>query len=535
MQKIPFQIGKASAVVVAAIDSSLTSSIAVGGASLFACVGLFKRGKPLQAIQVNADNITEKLGQPIHPSEGKHFEHIRHVFEAAKGGNGWVINIPRKGMMIPAMRISKAAEPDGEGKRARAASPVSVSPTSFPFGEDVVLPEGTALQINVKDGDKSDNRFISLEKDTLDDYYVLKLKEINSLGVKETVKTMNVSFNIDAVNDYGDSIFISNVLDNESTELEAVIGDLSLIPDDWAGIPEFQFTGGNDGDFANLEDEAILSAVKSLNDQRITYNVIIAAGMYNLTALTALANMANDMRVDFFYDINGNINPEKAITEAQGHSFQDKDNISRYYFPYQATDPYSQMKAVWGLSGVAFKAKAAGVAKNDVVGGYHYSAAGEERGMINRSGIVPLSYAKDIDRNAFAARDVRINVAAASSSGGMFIDDALTTWGKDDDKQYQHVVSTVNSISRRIFDICNGLKHEPDGITRNGLTDRISILLDQYIGAGALVEPSNTEKYGDMPYILEISKTDKDLWQITPYLCVTGTSRRFVVRPVLIP
>lgn len=528
MQKIPFTIGNASAVGVAKIDSSLTASIAVGGASVFAAIGVFARGPINQAIQVNASNLTDQLGAPFHPSKTPYAQQIRQLSEAVEGGAGWVVNIARTGMKIPGVMVSSVT---GEGVPAATEGKA----INFAYGDETALTATDAFMLHVKDGDKSANRFITFEAGDVDGTYNLIVKEQSDLGVKETVESMVVSLSHDAVSDSNEPLFIESVLENESSILAFTEGTLSLIDASWAGFTDLQLTGGDDGDISQLQPSAITAALKGLDVETITFNVVIAAGIFDLTAITGLAKLAEDTRTDFFYDISGSINPEKALLEARGSAMQSRDNVSRYYFPYKAIDPYTNIKMVWGLSGSAFKAKALGVAKNDVVGGYHYSAAGVERGMIVRTGITPLSYAADIDREAFAAKDARINVAASAPAGGMCIDDALTTWGVNDDKRYQHVVSTVNSISRRIFDICTELKHEPDGVTYRGVEDRCTALLDQYVGAEALVTPTDTAKYGEQPYILEIKKLDKDFWQITPYLCVTGTSRRFMIRPVLIP
>lgn len=526
MNKIQFSVGQAADVAVMPPNADATMNNATGGSSVFAGIVISKRGKPNTVIQVSSDSLKKRLGDPIHPYEGANFEPYRHVYQALNGGNGYVVRVEAEGMKLPMLSAVQTA--------AENADPViSLQATNHSFGTDLEPPDNAAFSIYVDDGDSSLNRVLSIIKDEDDSaMYTLLLKETNIMGEKTTLESIPVSFKQDALNDMGQPAFLPIALENNSSYLRALIGDLSLLPDDYSGFADEKFQGGSDGDMIGITEEAYANAINALSGSMVNYTAILSLGCYNQSALNLLVKLANDVRVDAFIDIHPALRPAKAVEEAKEQGWGSYAHICRYHFPYSCRDEFSGAQVVFGLSGDAFTAKAKGVATVPDIGGYHLSPAGQGRGTLMRSNIKALAGAAEIDREVYAT--VGINPVSCASDGSVMIDDALTTYSRKNYLRYQHVNSIFNSVARQFYVIAQALKHEPDGVTRSGFERELPRLLDRYVACGALVPPRDPSQ-GTMPYKVDVKQDEFDMWRITYSLCPTGSSRRIVGEPVLIP
>lgn len=532
MNKIPFSVGQASNVAVMEPNADATLTTATGGASVFAGVGIFKRGKPNTVLSVTSENYQKILGDAIHPHYGQCFEPFRHVYQALNGGNGYVVRVATEGMKIPLLSLvaGGSAEPkdaSGENKPSLVASNISV-------GTDVEVPENGIFTIYVDDGDASTNRTLSLVKDKdSEGLYSLILKEVNALGESTTLETIQVAFSPEATDDMNQPAYLPIALENNSTRLAASMGDISQLPANYEGFVDQAFLGGSDGDMTKVTSASYQKAIKALAGSKVDYTAVLSLGCYDPTALTELAKLAKDVRVDMFCDLLPASMPDKAIEDAAAQGFGSYAHICRYHFPYSCRDAFTGAKVVYGLSGDAFTAKAKGVATVADVGGYHLSPAGQSRGVLIRQNIKPLPAAAEIDLELYVTAG--INTVACTKDGSVVIDDAITTYTKKNYLRFQHVNSTLNAIARSFYDIAQALKHEPDGITQRGLERELPKLLDRYVASEALVSPSDTAKYGTAAYTVTVGKDEYDLWRIMYSVCITGVGRRIVAQPVLIP
>ncbi len=84
--------------------------------------------------------------------------------------------------------------------------------------------------------------------------------------------------------------------------------------------------------------------------------------------------------------------------------------------------------------------------KTPMLGGWHYSPAGEERAVIARASLQPL-YPEDTPDEGAMVKG-RLNKVSVGTSGQMIIDDALTCCTQDNYLHFQHVPSLMNAISR---------------------------------------------------------------------------------------
>lgn len=559
MIKIPFAVGQAADTAVMAVDADATLTNSSGGASVFAGLVISRRGQPGKVLQVTSATYESVLGEPIHPRLGSAFEPYRHVERATKGGTGGVVRVCAPDMKIPGIALSAGSQsvtPEddvavesvalsdislevaqgesitfnlevSDGNSELQATGVTFAPNTTP-----VLPDGASVLIYVKDGDASANRYISTEVEEDSDLFTLSLYEIYTDGSVTLLESHQASLKVDARTDMGEYAWLPTILENGSTRLAALVsdqaeeelGEVSLY------LKETYFTGGSDGDFSKITSKEYLAALKVLENSPFSFTALLSLGCYDPTVLAALNSLAEDVRVDMFYDLKGNQLAEKAIEEAKSHGLSGSHQPCRYYFPYTCRDTATSMNVVFGISCDAFVAKAKGVALVSDVGGWHYSPAGASRGVISRQNITPIPNLDTIDREAFVK--ARINPVTVDSNGNVIIDDALTTYGKQNYLRFQHVSSLMNAIARGFYDVAQAVKHEPDGVTRKSLTDGMTDLLDRFFAADALVTPRDASQ-GTEPYVLTVKNLEIDLWQVEWAVCPTGSARRIVGKPIL--
>ncbi|MCP9270358.1 phage tail protein [Xenorhabdus sp. XENO-1] len=510
-------------------DATLTN--ATGNSSVFAGVVVAKRGKPNTVQLVTPDTLQKVLGDPVHPHSGKCFESYRHVYQALKGGNGYVVRVAAPNMRIPMLQMNLAWS-------GQSHPTPSLYATDFDALEEITIPKSTCFGIYVNDGDASTNRALSLiPVEDNPGMYTLILIQKDDLGNKITLDTIQVSFDPEATDDMGQSAFLPTALENNTHRLRAIVNknvnDLKNAGQiHFDEFREEYFIGGSDGLMDNIAEYVYTKAIDALRASMVNYTAILSLGCYNSRALYELAELANEVRVDMFYDLTPSSIPSSAIEEAKSHGFGDYAHICRYHFPYSCRDPFSGAQVVYGLSGDAFTAKAKGIAMVPDVGGYHLSPAGQSRGVLLRQNLKPLPAMADIDHELYVAKG--INTVGYTSDGSVMIDDALTTYAKKNYFRFQHVNSTFNAIARLVYDIGNALKHEPDGITRRGLEREIPRLLDRFVASEALVSPRNATD-GTEPYVVTVTQSEFDMWHVRYAACPTGVSRRIVAEPVLIP
>lgn len=557
MGVIPYAMSNVSEVVIGAINSSATLSVGGGGASVFAGIVVSAKGEPFTLLHVNKSKLNNVLGKPLHPSKGKCAEPIRHVAEAAEYGEGYVVRVVSEDARYPYLTIAKGKAPaPSEGDQAKAkanekdkasdskapvvlaaeAGKVSdvVTKGNSPFGTPVTLPDDSALALYVVDGDPSLNRSISMTQADPERYsagmFHLTVTEQDSLGFDNELESLLVSMNPEATDDMGAPAYIETVLENSSKCLRAIVGEGA---DQLAGFDKVALEGGTNGDQNKISAEQYQKAVTILRDAMVGYTAILGLGCYDSTVLAALAGVCNDRRIDGFMDAPCYLNyagADKWVNDLNLNNHR----ICMYHFPYTAKDASSGARMAWGLSGVAFGAKAQGVRTVPDVGGWHISPAGETRGVIPRRAIKPNVGLDSPDYERMYR--TRINKVAIGSGGAMVIDDAITTWKKEDYLRFQHVSSLFDAFSRAFYDLARTLKHEPDGLTLESLNRELPKLADKFVACGALVKPRDPAD-GDMPYKIDVTMPEGgaiDLWKITWSLCPTGSARRLFGQPVIL-
>lgn len=550
MNKISFSVGQAAGVAVMSVNADANLTNTSGGASVFAGLVISRRGAPGKVLKVDDATYQSVLGSPIHPRLGAAFEPYRQVERAVKGGSGYVVRVCAKDMKVPGISVSVV----GKAKAAKASKELSVEPTETTVNPGVTLSVSVAStattqsvtftpketpQIKgeekalffIKDGDASQNRTLSLTRDDEEsELFTLTLKEKQTDGSIEVLESHQVSFNPEGTNDMGQPAWIPTLLESQSTRIGAVLAANAEASAAQLIFEDVAFEGGTDGNLSEIAAADYLEALKVLEASEVNYTALLSLGCYDASALAAIKKLAEDVRVDMFYDLKGNQTPENAISEAKSHNFGGSHQPSRYYFPLSCRDTFTGMNVVYGISCDAFVAKAKGVALVPDVGGWHYAPAGISRAIIDRQNIARIPNIGAVDREAFVL--ARINPVSVAADGSVYIDDSLTTYSKNNYLRFQHVSSLMNAIARDFYEVAQAIKHEPDGITKEALMKAMTELLDRYVAAGALVTPRDKSQ-GEDPYVVQVVQKDIDLWEVSWSVCPTGTARRIVGKPIL--
>ncbi|CAH0543042.1 hypothetical protein [Vibrio marisflavi] len=522
MNKIEFTMGNVSQTAVKEINADGTTSTDDGSNQLvFAGVIISPKGAPYEVITVTKDTWKAKLGNPYHASYGENADAMRALGEAVEGGSGQVVRVVPATATYPAIKLTKPADK------------VVVTNEAVNYANELSLGDGEILAIAIKDGAESDKRKISMVEADADLYgagmFTLTLTEESDVGVVSTLDSWQVSLDPVAKDSMGAPAFIQTVLE-DSDYLTCVV-DSAKAQAEVTGIPETAFTGASNGSISDIKASDYDRAIEVLKTTVKPFNYVCGLACYDSTVQTQLIGIANDRRISGAFDLNPRLSHEQALTTKTGLSLSEmRANFT--HVPYTATCPYFGGKAVWGASGVVFRAKATGVAKSSPIGGWQYAPAGKDRATINRVGLAPAKWAGQPDYEAMYK--ARINKLATGDTSNLFIDDSLTSFTTENYLRFEHVVSLMDSISRAFVNIANDLKHQPDDVTEKGLTDRMTELLESYEANKAIVAPRNPDSDGTSPWTLSVVQVSIDYWKVTWSVCPTGTARRILGEPVLI-
>lgn len=528
MSTIPFTLSQVAQVAVQAVDASATVSAAsTGSESIFAGVVISEYGQPFEILHVTKSNWKTLLGKPYHPTVGSVVsEPLRHLADAVEGGEGYVVRVVAGEAKYPVLYVHNQEQV--QGVNTAALIPMF---GSLLFGNAPELSTDMLFALYPKDGNVSGRSIAMTPIASKPGSFTLTVTDTDKLGIEFTVESLEVSFNLDATDDMGVSTYIENRLHNSSDVLAVKVNpdaDFTNFP----GMVKTAFTGGTLGNQKAISTAQYDKAIAVLRNALVGYTAVLGLGCYDKVALASLCTLASARRIDAFMDVTPTLSYKAALQFMTDMNLNTGD-VAWYHFPYSAKDPHSGGRAVWGLSGIAFQAKAAGVAKSTgAVGGWHYSPAGEERGVINRREVEPLSGTGEPDEKAMYT--ARINKLGLTSTGKLMIDDAITCRATEDYLRFQHVSSVMNAISRQFYSIASQLKHSPDGITESGLKKGMTGVLDNFVTSQALVTPRNPTEDGESPYVLTVKQAAIDSWEVQWACCVTGTARRILGTPSLI-
>jgi hypothetical protein len=500
--------------IINSIDSNASQTAGgLGVNNMFGAVVISPKGAPFEVLSVTAKNWQSVLGKPWHPSVGSNADCLRQLGESVKASDGRVVRVLASDATFPVIQAHNDVEVSG------------FTASTESYGSQVLALSTAWAAFYVVDGNSDSQRTIDITKSLVDETLLIVVTEAGVNGDVE-LERLVVSLDVHAIDDSGQTMFIETLVNrskviNVSLRQDATFAECASLSQSFT-LP---VSGGE------ITAADMVKALDILHYSMEHLTAYVAMGLYDGTYLQTLADYSTERLVDCFADIPPASTYDAALAAAPALGINNY-HVSLYHFPFIAKDPYYGGRAIWGLSGVAFAAKAKG--RNQTTGatvGVHYAPAGVDLATIPRTGLVQVkgvgipNYSNMVD-----ARLNKINV----SNGLLYIDDALTMWSKRDYLRFQHVGSVCDEFSKQFHAGANALRHKPDGVTRKGLTRILSTLGDSFVASKALVKPRDPEADGDKEYWFEVEQTEFDLWSCTWGLCVTGTNRRTQGSPVLI-
>lgn len=522
---IPSVLSQVAGVAVAPINASATVQAGgSGGQSVFAGLVIADKGEPFKVMRISKKNFSKLLGQPLKPTAGIYAGSLRCAEEALQGGDGYVVRVVPNTAKFSQLAVRLVDVDSGKN---------TIFASSAAFGADVVVESDDFLKFYVVDGAITPRYIELLPVQNKQGWFKLSVYATDELNNEFLEQDWLVSIDTKAITDMGDSGFICDVLDRESAFIRCKVSESynEVVAAKIIEVSKTPLLGATSGSMEDLDFADFQKAAKILSGSMVGFTAVLSLGIEDATINELLVEIANSRRIDMFCDVDAPTY-EAIIEQMAGNAFN-YHRLSCYYFPYNCKDPHFGMQMHWGLSGIAFKAKAAGVAMvSGNTGGWHYAPAGSNRGVIPRKNPQPYAGLDEPDYNELYK--ARVNKLGLTKSGVLMIDDEITTHQKEDYLRFQHVSSLMDAISREFYSMAQDLQHEPDGLTLKGLTDGMTAILDNYVASGALVPPRKPDEDGDSPYILTVEQDDIDYWSVNWACCPTGCSRRIMGIPALI-
>lgn len=522
-KNISFTMSNVSGTAIAPINADNTiSSGAASNALTFITPIIAQKGRPNTVLSLTRANVEHVLGKAYHPSFGPNADGRRVLDEALIAGSGFGIRVVPGDATYPALKFSKQDDA------------VAITNEAINYKQDLSLADGEFMALAIKDGAESDSRKVKMVAAPESIYgtgmFIITLTETDATGAVSTLEELVVSLSPTGKDSMGSPAFIETVLESKSEYLECVI-DADAAIKNLTEVKETAFTGASNGSIADIKAEDFTTAIELIDTTNKEFNHIDAFGIYDTDVHKSLITLANNKRLGSFFDLDPRMTHAEALAAKEGLSLNEH-RASYYHFPYTAMCPTYKTKTVWGISGVAFAAKAKGLAKSSPTPGWHYTAAGKDRAMISRTNIAPLKGAGVPDFEAMYI--ARLNKIGKGRGGILFIDDSLTSCVQENYLRFEQVVAVADAISRDFDNLADTIKHNPDGVTEDGLNDGMLDILDGYDSIGALVPPRDPDTDGTESFKFAITQPAIDHWKAVWSICPSGSGRRFSGEPILI-
>lgn len=399
------------------------------------------------------------------------------------------------------------------------------------------------------DGDPSTNRSIKITAvDNDKERFQIQVYDKNEFNIEYLLEYWEVGVSPNDRDDMGRNSFIETLLEERSDRFRCDWNADITWADALDSLRAMEslvikpaFEGASNGSDPTTDDW--IAAWDMFRNENVLAYLMFAAGNYDLDVLQNCIDIAELRHTMFFLDAPCYQNPSTILEWITGTSF-DSRFAAAYHCPIAASDEWYGGKTVWGASGAVVSSCALGDANfSGEVPGIHYAPAGRIRGKLNRTAIEFIFPTDVVDRDALY--DARINPIVPGPVGGAIIDDSLTLHYLANYSRFVWVNRIAHYIDHRFVEMASYLQHEPDRITREGLTRGMKKILDDLVVSGALSPPRQLlsssiytttlmDGVGINPYIFTVVQHEIDRWLITWEFCPTGSARRIVGQPIMI-
>lgn len=350
-----------------------------------------------------------------------------------------------------------------------------------------------------------------------------------------------VGFKPDLVDASGDSLYVDDVLKASDCPVRAEVDptywdyDFILVEESSGGAGDGVFmgssiyqTGTSPGEMASAVewDEAI----SKLDDFSLDYDYLITAGCPEIAGIQRLQDLAEKRLTQLFIDVPRTIlTYTDAVDWLKTTLASPSDQSQAAWRPIRYTDQWSGRRIVTGGSGSYVASKIRGRKQGTTTAGVHYSPAGTKRGEIDLA--EPEMLATIDDTALVELAKGRVNpYVIDGGSGSPYLFDSLTMNFMNNDSRFTHVVDVMNWIELQCVKIAASVQHDPNGVTRDEIVRQADKLFAKADAGGLLTDPEE----GGARWSYTLEAASKDLWELQPTVCITGTARRIAIKSTMV-
>lgn len=246
-----------------------------------------------------------------------------------------------------------------------------------------------------------------------------------------------------AVNDFNESIFLSDVVSQITDDVEIVVASGAQVEVDslfyGKDNDSNNKTVSEDVDYydagsAALTSTEINAAINNLRYNEFEHRYFITAGDQNAVAVAGMANIAKEMNRPIIVDIPAGYTKAQAITwlNSLGGGMI-SSYVHVYWTPLKARDPLNGGKAVWGTSGMQVGYRCARNAQTDNNGipPMNYPIAGKNY-KVDRLNVTQLEFPTEDDLNDLADNGINpVIFEQYNTESGYVFADSLTNVRKE--------------------------------------------------------------------------------------------------------
>lgn len=361
------------------------------------------------------------------------------------------------------------------------------------------------------------------------------------------------SLNPDALNDFGQSDYLPDVVSNWTDAVEITVGAMTEIPTDspaygYSAVGAIKraesalltyFTEGGTG-YATAD---FMAARERLQLTPFNYAYISSGGSQSPGLLGQLVQLAYDTNRQLRLDIPGNLTPEAAITFVEqlnlGGNAEASHLIHAFWAPLVCNDPTGiNGKGYLGAAtlNIAYACRRNAQTNAKGFAPKNYVVAGREW-PINRNGIVQMYTPSDQELNALARAKINPVVYEVYTGGGRYVfRDSLTSAQVESSlKKLISVADMSTSIDDAVTRYGKDVLQLPMDVAVRRTNDFLQRLFTDAQASGWLVPSSDPEMGGAaFRYVVAPNEVRPyDRMDVSYWLRYDGTVRQIFVTQTL--
>jgi hypothetical protein len=262
--------------------------------------------------------------------------------------------------------------------------------------------------------------------------------------------SIDASIDPDAVDDFGNSIYLPNVAAEITDNLVFTMGDVYVIEttntlyygktiNEPANSPQILFVQGA---LPATNTELDIS-IANLTNNDFDYRYYITAGEQNVNAITKLATLAKEQNRPIMIDVDRDLTSVTSVLNWINGMIGTLQSqyCHIYWTPVKATDPVNGGKLVWGSSGMQVGYRCSRNARTDANGvpPMNFPIAGKAY-LLDRNNITQVVFPTEDELNLLASNGINPVLFERYNSGsGYVFTDSLTN--------YRNNTSALNLIA----------------------------------------------------------------------------------------